>query len=131
MSLIEDAIQNMLDRMTPDERHQLILNVVERMLSHMSSGERVGVMEHVVDRFMDGLDPQARQDTARELVPRLLSQLMKSGNMSVDDLLSAAIGSLGAMDASPSRQSEPLPTARTGTPPASSQIGSARDAVSE
>ena len=34
----------------------------------------------------------------RELVPRLMSQLMKSGDMSVDELLWAAMGSLGALE---------------------------------
>jgi hypothetical protein len=34
----------------------------------------------------------------RELVPRLLAQMMQSGGMNVDELLWAAMGSLGALE---------------------------------
>jgi hypothetical protein len=55
-------------------------------------------MERVVDSFLDGLPPEERQATVRELVPRLLAQMMQSGGMTVDELLWAAIGSLGALE---------------------------------
>ena len=87
--------------MTPDERRDLILGVVERMLAQMTSGERKALMEHVVDSFLEGLPAEERQATVRELVPRLLAQMMQSGGMSVDELLWAAIGSLGALEQGP------------------------------
>ena len=96
--MIEELAERAIARMTPEERHTLILGVVERMLGQMSAGERVGLMQHVVDRFMEGLPPEERKTTVRELVPSLLAQLMKSGDMSVDEFLWAAIGSLGALD---------------------------------
>ena len=84
--------------MTADERHDLILAVVQRMLAQMSAGERKALMEHVVDSFLDGLPAEERQSTVRELVPRLLAQLMQSGGMSVDELLWAAIASLPSLE---------------------------------
>lgn len=84
--------------MTPDERRDLILGVVERMLTQMTSDERKALMEHVVDSFLEGLPAEERQATVRELVPRLLAQMMQSGGMSVDELLWAAVGSLGALE---------------------------------
>jgi hypothetical protein len=87
-----------LDRMTADERRDLILAVVERMLSQMTATERQALMERVVDSFLEGLPVEERQATVRELVPRLLAQLMQSGDMSVDELLWAAMGSLGALE---------------------------------
>ncbi len=98
MKIVEDLIDRTLARMSAQERHDLILSVVERMLSQMSSDERKGLMEHIVDRFLDGLPAEERQATVRELVPRLLAQLMQSGGMSVDELLWAAMGSLGALE---------------------------------
>jgi hypothetical protein len=113
--------------MDPAERHNLILNVVQHMLSAMPSTERLGLMEHVVDHFLEGLSPEERQSTVRELVPRLLAQLMRSGNMNVDELLWAAMGSLGALEESAgSSPGGPLAGANPNTPPASS-----RDAFSE
>jgi hypothetical protein len=84
--------------MTPEERHALILMVVERMLGQMTAQERVALMERVVDRFLDGLPIEERRTAVRELVPSLLAQLMKSGDMTVDEFLWAAIGSLGSLD---------------------------------
>ncbi|HYP20851.1 MAG TPA: hypothetical protein VEY08_12320 [Chloroflexia bacterium] len=127
MSFIEDAVIKTLDRMEPAERHNLILTVVQHMVSGMPSTERLGLMEHVVDHFLDGLSAEERQATVRELVPRLLAQLMRSGNMNVDELLWAAMGSLGALEASAgSSTGGPHGGANTNTPPPSS-----RDAVSE
>jgi hypothetical protein len=84
--------------MTTDERRDLILSVVERMLAQMSGPERQVLMEKVVDKFLDGLPPEERRSTVRELVPRLLAQMMQSGGMNVDELLWAAMGSLGALE---------------------------------
>src|SRR5436190_6966074 len=84
--------------MTAEERRDLILSVVERMLAQMSSAERQSLMEQVVDKFLDGLPPEERREATRKLVPRLLAQLMQSGEMNVDELLWAAMGSLGALE---------------------------------
>lgn len=98
VKIVEDLVDRTLARMTSEERHDLILSVVDRMLGAMSSDERTRIMEHVVDSFLEGLPAEERQSTVRELVPRLLAQLMQSGNMSVDELIWAAMGSLNALD---------------------------------
>ena len=72
--------------------------VVDRMLSEMSADERRLMMEHVVDHFLDTLPNEERAATVRELVPRLLAQLMQSGQMTVDEFISAVIGSLPGLD---------------------------------
>ena len=127
MGIIEDAVVKTLDRMDPEERHDLIVNVVQHMISGMSAGERLGLMENVVDHFLDGLSAEERQATVKELVPRLMSQLMQSGNMNVDELLWAAMGSLGALEQSGNNGASPPRGGMNTTPtPASSH-----DAVSE
>jgi hypothetical protein len=84
-------------------------------------------MENVVDHFLDGLSAEERQATVRELVPRLLAQLMHSGNMNVDELLWAAMGSLGALEQTDKNGASAPPGSTNITPsPASSH-----DAVSE
>jgi hypothetical protein len=84
--------------MSADEKRELILSVVERMLAQMTAQERQTLMERVVDKFLDGLPAEERRTTVRELVPHLLAQLMQSGGMNVDELLWAAMGSLGALE---------------------------------
>lgn len=100
MKVINDLVERTLHSMDAGEKRQLILSVVERMLAQMDAAERLALMQHVVDGFLEGLPPEERRATARELVPRLLAQLMQSGDMSVDDLLWAAMGSLGALEKS-------------------------------
>jgi hypothetical protein len=84
--------------MDAEERRELLLGVVDRLLAQMSADERKGMMEHVVDHFLDTLPKEERATVVRELVPRLLAQLMQSGGMDVDELLWAAMGSLGALE---------------------------------
>jgi hypothetical protein len=98
LKIIDDVVERALAKMSAGERRELILSVVERMLAQMDSKERQSLMERVVDKFLDGLPPDERRATVRELVPRLLAQMMQSGGMSVDELLWAAMGSLGALD---------------------------------
>ncbi len=105
MSIIEELAERTISRMTPEERQSLILMVVERMLEQMTAHERVALMERVVDRFMEGLPVEERRAAVRELVPSLLGELMKSGDMSVDEFLWAAIGSLGALEGDANRNS--------------------------
>jgi uncharacterized protein YqfA (UPF0365 family) len=92
------VIVRALSSMSSEERRDLLVSVVDRMLSQMSADERRSLMEHVVDHFLDTLPNEERASVVRELVPRLMSQLMKSGDMSVDDLLWTAMGSLGALE---------------------------------
>jgi hypothetical protein len=96
--MLDDLIDRALARMTDDERRDLILSVVERMLAQMTAHERQSLMERVVDKFLEGLPAEERRATVRELVPRLLAQMMQSGGMNVDELLWAAMGSLGALE---------------------------------
>jgi hypothetical protein len=98
LKIIEDVIDRTLSNMSAEDRHDLILSVVEKMLGQMSAAERLALMQHVVDSFLEGLPEVERQAAVRELVPSLLAQLMKSGGMTVDDLLWAAMGSLGALE---------------------------------
>lgn len=98
MGLIEDVVQKTLDRMSPAERHDLILGVVDRMMCQLTAGERAALMRNVVERFMEGLTAEEKQATVHELVPQLMAQLMQSGNMNVDELLWAAMGSLNALE---------------------------------
>jgi hypothetical protein len=97
--LIGRLAERVIANMNAQERRDLILTVVERIIGQLSANERKLVMERVVDSFLTGLPPEERKATARELVPRLLAELMRSGDMSVDDLVGAAIGSLDALDA--------------------------------
>lgn len=135
MSLIEDVVQKTLDHMSAQERHDLILSVVQHMMGTMTAEERVGLMQTVVDSFMEGLTPEEKQSTVRELVPRLLAQLLKSGNMNVDELLWAAMGSLGALDPTSAGGDKGAGSATPGTAPGDVQdirkAESSRDAVSE
>ena len=98
MKILDDAVSRALSNMSAEERHELILSVVDRLLSQMSASERSLLMEHVVDHFLEALPNEERVTTVRELVPRLLAQLMQSGGMNVDELLWAAMGSLGALE---------------------------------
>lgn len=98
MKVFDDVIVRALGNMSAEERRDLILAVVDKLLGQMSAGERKALMEHVVDHFLDTLPAEERAATVRELVPSLLAQLMKSGGMNVDELLWAAMGSLGALE---------------------------------
>ena len=99
MKILDDVIVRTLTNMDAEERRALLLGVVDRLLAQMSADERQGMMEHVVDHFLDTLPNEERVAVVRELVPRLLAQLMQSGGMNVDELLWAAMGSLGALEA--------------------------------
>ena len=99
MKIVDDVVARALSNMSVVERRDLIMGMVDRMLMQMSASERSHLMEHVVDHFLDTLPEEERTSTVRELVPRLLAQLMSSGNMNVDELLWAAMGSLGALEA--------------------------------
>ena len=107
--IVDDIVERALAHMTATERRDLILSVVERMLLQMSATERRSLMEHVVDSFLDGLPADERRSTVRELVPRLLAQLMQSGDMTVDELLWSAMGSLGALEQDATGGSDPQP----------------------
>jgi hypothetical protein len=98
LKILDDVIVRTLTNMDAGERRELLLGVVDRLLGQMSADERRGMMEHVVDHFLDTLPPEERAATVRELVPRLLAQLMQIGGMNVDELLWAAMGSLGALE---------------------------------
>ena len=98
MSVLDGVVDKALARMDAQERHDLIVSVVEKMLGMMTAADRAALMHHVVDVFLEGLPPEERESVVRDLVPSLLAQLMKSGNMSVDELIWAAMGSLGALE---------------------------------
>jgi len=98
VSVIDDVVVRMLSNMSAEERRDLVIGVVDRLIAQMSAEDRRLLMEHVVEHFLDALPTEERVATVRELVPRLLAQLMKSGDMNVDEFISAAIGSLGMLD---------------------------------
>lgn len=107
MKILDDVIVRALQNMSDDERRELIMGVVDRLLAQMSAPERSVLMEHVVDHFLDALPNEERVATVRELVPRLLAQLMQSGGMNVDELLWAAMGSLGALEQAATQPEQP------------------------
>ena len=106
MKILDDVIVRALANMSADERRELVMGVVDRLLLQMSASERQSLMEHVIDHFLDTLPNEERAATVRELVPRLLAQLMQSGGMNVEELLWAAMGSLGALEAGATKEDD-------------------------
>ena len=101
MKLVDEVVIKALSSMSVEERRELVLTVVDRLLSQMSGAERQTLMEHVVDHFLDTLPNEERSRVVRELVPRLLSQLMQSGDMTVDQFISSVVSSLPNMIGTP------------------------------
>jgi hypothetical protein len=87
-----------LTKLEPAERNQLMQTMAEKALATLSAEDRRVLLEHVVDRFLDGLSPEQQSALVREVLPHLLGRLLQAGNMSVDDFLWAAMGSLGALE---------------------------------
>lgn len=98
MSLIENLMEQALAKLEPAERTQLMQTMAEKALATLSPDDRRLLLEHVVDRFMEGLSAEQQAALVREVLPHLLTRLLEAGNMSVNDFLWSAMGSLGAMD---------------------------------
>ena len=98
MSLLENLMDQALTKLEPAERNQLMQTMAEKALATLSAEDRRILLEHVVDRFLDGLSPEQQSALVREVLPHLLGRLLQAGNMSVDDFLWAAMGSLGALE---------------------------------
>jgi len=98
LSLLENLMDQALTKLEPGERNQLMQTMAEKALATLSAEDRRLLLEHVVDRFLDGLSPEQQSALVREVLPHLLGRLLQAGNMSVDDFLWAAMGSLGALE---------------------------------
>ena len=98
MSLIENMIEQAFGKLAPAERMQLLENIIVKTLAQLSAEERREVLDHVVENFMTGLPPEEQAALVRDVLPALLGRLLQAGNMSVDDFIWAAMGSLGALE---------------------------------
>ena len=98
MSLLENLMDQAFAKLTPDERMALLQGTVEKALATLTPDERRQLLDQVVDRFMDGLSADQQAALVRDVLPALLGRLLQAGNMSVDDFLWAAMGSLPALE---------------------------------
>jgi hypothetical protein len=92
-------------KLTADERMALLQGTVEKALLTLTAVERRQLLDQVVDHFLDGLSAEQQQELVRAVLPALLGRLLQAGQMSVDDFLWAAMGSLHALEG----QSRPPP----------------------
>jgi len=107
VALLENLMDQALTKLEPEERNALMQQFAAKALATLSPEERRVLLEHVVDRFLDGLSAEQQAALVREVLPHLLARLLQAGNMSVDDFLWAAMGSLGALEG----QAPPPPAA--------------------
>ncbi|HUS17342.1 MAG TPA: hypothetical protein VM536_20285 [Chloroflexia bacterium] len=98
MSLLENLMDQALTKLEPGERQALMESIAEKVLAQLEPEDRKRLLEHVVDRFLVGLSSEEQSALVREVLPHLLGRLLQAGNMSVDDFLWAAMGSLGALE---------------------------------
>jgi len=98
LSLLENLMDQALAKLDPAERSQLMQTMAEKALATLAPDERRSLLEHVVDRFLEGLSAEQQSTLVREVLPHLLGRLLQAGNMSVDDFIWAAMGSLGALE---------------------------------
>ena len=98
MALLENLMDQAFAKLTAEERMSLLQSTVEKAITTLSVDERRTLLDHVVDRFMDGLSAEQQAALVREVLPALLGRLLQAGNMSVDDFLMAAMGSLYTME---------------------------------
>jgi hypothetical protein len=113
MSLLENLMDQAFAKLTPEERMALLQGTVEKALTTLTPDERRQLLDQVVDRFMDGLSREQQAALVRDVLPALLGRLLQAGNMSVDDFLWAAMGSLHALEG----QSRAVPDRTDGTAP--------------
>ena len=98
MSLLENLMDQAFAKLTPEERMALLQGTVEKALTTLTQDERRQLLDQVVDRFLDGLSTEQQAALVRDVLPALLGRLLQAGNMSVDDFLWAAMGSLHALE---------------------------------
>ena len=98
MSLLENLMDQAFAKLTPEERMALLQGTVEKALATLTADERRQLLDKVMDRFLDGLDAAQQQALVRAVLPELLGRLLQAGQMSVDDFLWAAMGSLHALE---------------------------------
>jgi hypothetical protein len=98
VSLLENLMDQAFAKLSPDERMSLLESTVEKAIVTLTPDERRALLDHVVDRFMEGLTTEQQAALVREVLPALLGRLLQAGNMSVDDFLWAAMGSLHALE---------------------------------
>jgi hypothetical protein len=98
LSLLENLFDQALAKLEPADRLKLMESLAAKALTSLSADDRRVVLDHVVDRFMEGLSQEQQVALVREVLPHLLGRLLEAGNMSVDDFLWAAMGSLGALE---------------------------------
>ena len=115
MSLLENLMDQAFAKLTPEERMSLLQSTGVKALTTLSPDERRTLLDQVVDRFMEGLSPEQQAALVRDVLPALLGRLLQAGNMSVDDFLMAAMGSLYTMerDGSAAGSGRPAPGAGT------------------
>jgi hypothetical protein len=98
MSLLENLMDQAFAKLTPEERMALLQGTVEKALMTLTPDERRQLLDQVVERFLDGLSSEQQAALVRDVLPALLGRLLQAGNMSVDDFLWAAMGSLHALE---------------------------------
>ena len=98
MALLENLMDQAFAKLSAEERMRLLQSTVEKAITTLSVEERRTLLDHVVSRFMDGLSAEQQAALVREVLPALLGRLLQAGNMSVDDFLMAAMGSLYSME---------------------------------
>ena len=98
MSVLENMLDQALSKLEPADRVHLMETMASKALAALPPEDRRRLLEQVVDRFLEGLTPEQQMALVREVLPHLLGRLLQVGNMSVDDFLWAAMGSLGALE---------------------------------
>lgn len=98
MSLLENLMDQAFAKLSGEERMALLQGTVEKALTTLTPDERRQLLDQVVDHFLDGLSAEQQAALVRDVLPALLGRLLQAGNMSVDDFLWAAMGSLNALE---------------------------------
>lgn len=114
MGIKDKMMDRYMDKMTKEEKVEMMDSMMERFLEDFTPEEKAGMMETMMGRFLGDFTPEERQDMMLKMMPRMMEGMDFAQMMPM--MMSQMMGGMsrGAMSSTPEAAGEedgPMPMA--------------------
>jgi hypothetical protein len=87
MKIKERMMENMMNKMKPNERQQMMSMMMEQFFSTMSPEDKQNMMDGMMEKFLGNLTDEEKRSMMSSMMPKMMSSMMGGGKNTMMDML--------------------------------------------
>ncbi len=109
MSFKEKMMENMIGKMSAEEKSQMMESMMKKFFNNMTKEEKHTMMHGMMDKFFGNMSADEKKEMMSNIMPKMMADMMGGGNSSMMGMMKNMMGRMmGAKQEGNDKEGNPM-----------------------